>query len=398
MNQQFWRKVLVFGVMSACAGISWGQTDLAEAPTLAKLRRVRQVKLPSLKQRVERIEFSRDGQIAALQSYGDLVIFDAKTWRPLHTFKANLAPTLNQFALSPDGKTVALVHYKQSLNWSLRTGISLEVRNVRTGQLRFSLYRSDLDNHVIFSPDGKRLFTLSDTADWRHKNVAKTLGCWNVATGRLLWHQTTSQPKSASTFDPFYDEPWYGNIAHSSGLSLSADGKTLATEVNGLVELRAADSGTKRLTISAPKGVQAPLIFSADGKLLATSADIASYGWNIGDDDTTPYHTTPVYGLKIWDTQTGKLRAIPQIKQNGQYSGYIYTPIAFWPNSRELLTLSYSPTGPVIFDARTGVELGQNETDFLSTPLGAAISPDGQFLIMATEENDKIGLDYYARQ
>lgn len=398
MNKFNWFKLSVLAFTFAPLSARAQKSPSQKTSPIYSLQLVKSVALPDLKGTASEIAFSGNGKIAGVKVGGKLFTFDAKTWKLLHVFTPNFEPTLNQWALSPGGKTVALVHYKQDNSWSLRSGITLEIRNARTGQLRQNLFQSDMPNYVAYSPDGKNLVTLSnyralDANEAKYHGETKTIGCWNAKTGVLKWSSYSRQPDLKSAFNPVFDVEWYAEIYNSCGLAFTRDSQTLATEFNGQVELRAMNSGKKRLTITDERGAQAPLIFSADGKTLVTGGDIASYGWyDDPDDDTTPYHATTLCGTKIWNTQTGKKQR--EIAPDEDAPGYICTSISFWPKQSTLLAMSYG-SGPLIFDVNSGVTLGKQELNFTFTPLIPALTPDHKFLVTATTKAKNIVLSYW---
>ena len=355
---------------------------LAQENSKLKLRLVRRVQLPMLKNTIDEIVFSQNGRVAAIKTGGSLVIFNTKTWKPLYTFAANLEKALNQFALSPDGKTVALVRYKLSNKWESRSGISLEICNARTGKLKYTLFKSDIDNYVTYSPDGKTLLTLS-----HHTSVpAKTLGCWDTSSGQLNWKSHNRQSDSKIVFDPLTDYSFYSHIYYSCGIAFAPNGKTFATEVDGQIEISDALTGKFKKEISDSRGVQAPLIFSEDGVTLATGGDIESYGWYNGPDESSPFHATAICGVKFWDTRTGKLQAITKLDKDVVSS--IYTPVSFWPHPNTLLAMSYETApGPTLFNKKSGVKIGNVKIDFSFNPPGAAIFPGNKYLITATKDS-----------
>lgn len=398
MNNFKWLKLSILALTFAPLNARAQTSPSPKTSPAYSLQLVKSVALPNVHGTVSEIAFSGNGKIVGIKVGGQLLTLDAKSWKLLHVFTPNFEPTLNQWALSPDGRMVALVHYKRDGLWSSHS-ITLEIRNARNGQLRQVLFQSGRPNYVDYSPDGENLVTLSnhlssDLNETKYRGETKTIGCWDAKTGALKWSSYSRQPDLKSSFNPVFDVDWYAKIYYSCGLAFTPDSQTLATEFNGQVELRAMSSGKKRLTITDERGAQAPLIFSADGKTLATGGDIASEGWYMDpDDDTTPYHATPLCGLKIWNTQTGKKqRDIAYPSEDAP--GYICTPISFWPKQNTILAMSYG-SSPVIFDVNSGAVLGKQEFDFNFIPLMPALTPDHKFLVTAATKSKNVVLSYW---
>jgi WD40 repeat protein len=191
-------------------------------------------------------------------------VWDAQTGQELTTCKGHTAPVVS-VAFSPDGTRLAS-------SSSLPNSISpfgdqgepgeVIVWDARTGQELLSLkgHRRYV-NSVAFSPDGKRLATLS------RDNTVKV---WDAQTGQVV---LTLQPVST---------------AISGSLVFSPDGKRLASThqprnsvgIRRSSEVKVWDvqTGQELLTI---KGGAGSVSFSPDGKRLATAG-------------------------KVWDAQTGE--------------------------------------------------------------------------------------------
>ncbi len=402
MNNFSWFKLSVLAFAFAPLNAHAQKSSSPKTSPAYSLQLVKSIALPNVRGTASEIAFSGNGKIAGVKVGGKLFTFDAKSWKLLHVFTPNFEPTLNQWALSPDGKTVALVHYKRDDFGAgvFGSGVTLEIRNARTGQLRQALFQSGRPNYVAYSPDGENLVTMSnsrasDSNQAKYRGETKTIGCWDAKTGALKWSSYSRQSDLKSALNPVFDQDDYAKIYYSCGLAFTRDSQTLATEFNGQVELRAMSSGKKRLTITDERGAQAPLVFSGDGKTLVTGGDIASYGWNNGTDGDGPYHTYSLCGLKIWDAQTGKKQREVEYPDKDT-PGYICTPISFWPKQNTILTMSYfEPPGPVIFDINSGVALGNQEFEFDFIPLIPALTPDDKFLVTATTKSKSVVLSYW---
>lgn len=411
MNKFSWLKLSVLAFTFAPFNAR-AQTSSSPKISLAySLQLVKSVALPDVHGTASEIAFSGNGKIAGVKVGGKLFTFDAKTWKLLHVFTPNFEPTLNQWALSPDGKTVALVHYKRDNSWSSRSGITLEIRNARTGQLRQALFQSDMPNYVAYSPDGKNLVTMSnyrslDSNQAEYHGETKTIGCWNAKTGRLKWSSYSHQPFVNGVNDVnrlMYISMDSGFTFISCGLAFSPDGKTLASEFNGQVELRAMNSGEKKVTIIDKLGAEASLFFSADGKTLATGGDID--GSQTYDESGFGGMTMEGNGVKLWDTRTGK--KLKQIDWDNAYTNlketiisYNYSPLGFWPTKTTLAVDFYDSSmnnrnhvamfGLNPIHKNIDYDLGDIDFNHIFT-----ITPDRKFLVVMSSKDNSVNLEYW---
>jgi WD40 repeat protein len=187
--------------------------------------------------------FTPDGKMLATVSDELFVhLWDLSTGKDTHFARDTAA--VEFVAISPDGKTLAACG---SMNgflglWDLSTGY----------HRRWLAFKGlDTPGHrVVFSPDGKTLFSSMGQAN---------LCLWNVATGQQLpqMFKGTIDPASSS-------------FTHYVLFALAPDGKTVATTRNqssgsGVVLWDAATG--KELRQLAEKGI--PAAFSPDGRLLA---------------------------------------------------------------------------------------------------------------------------------
>ncbi|HKB35984.1 MAG TPA: sigma factor-like helix-turn-helix DNA-binding protein, partial [Gemmataceae bacterium] len=227
------------------------------------------------------------------------------------------AELISALSLSPDGKTLAR-------GWQDRVVLTdLHGAVKATCEMKNGLIR-----RARFSPDGKTLAAVFEFVG---------VCLFDARTGRLLWKNTeqpTNVPRSEAVFAP--------------------DGRTLAvtTAVAKPMRLLDAATGKEVRRFQGTNEGAAPLLFSADGKRLFSSA------WGKPS--------------AIWDVTTGK--EIGQLTPPGNH------PLDLALSADGKLLASGSDRSIRLWDATTG--------NTLPTPDGAhawidtlALSPDGKSLI-----------------
>jgi WD40 repeat protein len=157
-------------------------------------------------------------------------------------------------AFSPDGKRLAASAYDGATVWAVGQPKPLVTLDARAGWSKI----------LAFSADGARL-----------GGVARTdARVWDVGTGKELSSWRLLVRCEAGAFGP--------------GL------KTLAAANFQEVELRDAATGKERAVLSEHRGAVTQVVFSADGKVVATAAkrDVG-FGRTVGE-------------VKLWDAATGR--------------------------------------------------------------------------------------------
>ena len=203
--------------------------------------------------KVDSLAFSQDGQTLAVAS-GEIQLFDAASGR-----LKLLTPTDGQsvFAVvfSPDGKTLAATHRRETKLWYAATG-NIKQTFAKSGD-------SDAAYQLVFSPDGNTLAGAND--DGR-------IYLWNTADGTLR-----------NTFFSGH----YKAVA-----AISPDGAILATASHDYVretdthyykiELWDATSGEFKRTLAKQKTLIASISFSPDGRTLAAGNYDGTIGlWSV---------------------------------------------------------------------------------------------------------------------
>lgn len=245
--------------------------------------------------------------------------------------------------------------------WDVATGIvkttlaaSLPVRSVANSQGMAALVSGS-----VFSPDDKSLAL--------HGQL------WDVATGKI---RRKLKGDSLPTFSA--DGRLMATVADSKADSLiykGVDYGSTATTVAGSIEVRNR-AGALQCVLHGAEGTPT---FSPDGKTIITGYFIPTH--HKGDPvDLSQPDPVDYKSVRLWDTQTGKLRAtLPRFR----YENELLT--AFSPDGKTLCAVGdYMP--PSLWDASTGAlkTVLRGHSALVST---IAFSPDGERLLSGSLDN-----------
>ena len=184
-------------------------------------------------------------------------IFEVATGKQINVLK--VFPS-EQIALSPDGKTIAILGNKIIKVVDISTAKELQVFD-SSSQLSPN---GILSMKIKFSPDGKRV------AQW-----------YDNSSSVKIWEIKTATSNSTSTLI------LTGHNEAINSLAYSQDGKTLASgSKDKTIKLWDAEAGKEIVTLKGHSGFINSVAFSPDGKTLAS-----------GSSDKT---------IKLWEVPSGK--------------------------------------------------------------------------------------------
>jgi WD40 repeat protein len=191
--------------------------------------------------------FNANGRLMATTSFDAVLLWDLRSDKPVGRPVLSSTEAIGESALSPDGRTLAIVHMDRGV----------EIVDVATLRHRAWLNQSDSVGTVRFTPDGRYL-------------VGGSFSGW-----ARLWSAKTGRPAGQVLAGPA------GGVA---GLAVSQDGQTLAVGgADGSVRLY--DLRTLQPIGSPLPGVPYRLAapeFTPDGAYLFAITDAGrAYRWDV---------------------------------------------------------------------------------------------------------------------
>ena len=324
----------------------------------------------------EAVTFSADGRVLVTQAGDTAKLWSVAGGRLLRTFACHGFWREDSPArFSPDGRMLATMYWNDVFLWDLSTGKKLHhFEGVGYEEKAFSLR---------FSPEGKRLTVISSNDEIYEGFNDWSESVWDVTTGALLSSESIEPIKSPKVDKRTWTTPdgrWQVSVDRKEAsivvrdarrraewlrcpgrqALVSPDGKTLAANVRGHVELWDL---VRRQRVHEGRGHTeccTACRFSPHGALLVSS-------------DTRGT-------IKIWQVDTGRqLRSIDAHPRR-------INAMAFSPDGRTLASGASDGTFRT-WDVASGQGIKTVEVRGRSKCIGAlAFSPDGRTLAVALDE------------
>ncbi|MEV0756859.1 serine/threonine-protein kinase [Streptosporangium sp. NPDC050280] len=292
---------------------------------------------------------SADGRTLVSVSDGEVRVWDVRTGRRAGGF-AGIGGDLRGIALSPRGGRLAVISGLRLRIWDMRTGrptgAAMEVQGRNAGGDTTASFGQSEDWLMVGQGEGFIVWNV--VTGQRHSPVVGAIGSDISADGRGFATADLNGDVSAFTLDGLRKVPLGSrcNVCGRRSLAYSPDGATIAFAKGRTVELRDASTGVK-LDRLFEEGATGEIVFSPDGRFLATAVDTA---------------------LRLWRVEDGRLLLTQRIDA--------YDPVvAFDPDGRTLRYLAEDSVTSLDVSALTRpVTLKGPGTRW------AAFSPGGRFL------------------
>ncbi len=348
-----------------------GTTIVWDAASGEELLRLPGTTEPSDYRTAQRVDFNPDGEWLATADSNLIRIWDADSGNLIRTLSGHSAD-VTALAFSPEGQRLATGSQDATARiWDLTSGAELHVMTDHTEAIE----------ELAFSPDGDWLATASDD---------RSLKIWDVATGELLRDLTgftieiysvafsPDGTRMSATTDAGI-QIWDATrielqelltIEDPGGaLMFSPDGTKIAAGSGSAAKLWDVRTGQELLTLTGHSNWVMDVVFSPDGKRLATtSLDETAKVWSItpGQEvvtlsgqgarvayspDGTQMATEGAMGTAmLWDAVTGEAR----LTLAGHTEPVL--GLAFRPDGRRLATSSFDASS-IIWDTFSGQKL-----------------------------------------
>ncbi|MFF3441150.1 protein kinase [Streptosporangium sp. NPDC002721] len=293
-------------------------------------------------------ELSADGRTLVSASDGEARVWDVRTGRRTGGL-TGIGGELRGIALSPEGGRLAVISGERLRIWDVRTGrptgAVMRVQGLTAGGDTVAFFGRSEDWLLVRQGEGFIAWNI--VTGQRRSPIGGVISADVSADGRGLAAGGISREAVAFTLGDLRRIPLGGLCGLCSPrVAYSPDGATVAVGRGRNIELRDAFTGEKRDT-GFEEGATDELVFSSDGRFLATATNTA---------------------LRLWRVQDGRLLLTQRIDA--------YEPVvAFDPDGRTLRYLTEDAVTSLDVSALTRpVTLKGPGTHW------AALSPDGRFL------------------
>ena len=342
------------------------------------------------------VAFSPDGKILASSGFQEILLWDPHTGHKLNTLAGHRG-CVESLAFSPDGLTLAGGSYQEILLWDVS-----EAKHLNTLSLR-NIFTAGVTK-IVFSPDGKKIASMSDSywnriiiwdvetgkynlmikddriynstpikfspdvntvtyivedslSGWQYVFVSMQLPIEQLVSGKT---NIGKIQRKGTKLSKVHETPvYYQSPVKSTFFSL--DGKTTVSIGNNEIALWDTDSGKHRVTIKDEFKQIYSVALSPDGKTLASGN-----GWNNNQ-------------IRLWNAINGNLISI----LNGHTSWI--DELEFSPDGKTLFSASRDSTVR-LWDIKTGEHKGtlKEHTAGVHT---IEFSPNGELLASACQDN-----------
>ena len=297
-------------------------------------------------QKVASIVYAPDGNTIATARKRDNTVYlwDAATGKSKGTLERIGKGSIQSFVYAPDGNTIATAG-----GWNDN---AVQLWDAQTGDHRTTLSgHTKRVNSVVYSPNGTMIASGSRDGSVR------------------LWDVTSGKQKAILNHTHWFNFlfPWLNAPVHS--VAYSPDGSTVAAgSIDRKVQLWDTQTPKLKATLTGHAGPVDTIVYSPDGKMIATAA-----GWT---DDT----------VRLWDAVTGETKAV--------LTGYTHiSTVAYSPDGKTMATgADYRSNSLQLWDIPTR-KLKTTYTEHTDGTLASIVySPDGRTIAAVGLEDNTVRL------